>query len=164
MGRNDIWFLWSLKTFMSPTEELGKFTNSVTVIAWFLFLVAQNNFPLLVMQNNYLDAPNTASYKVLQLGCSYHFIELTQISFIVHAHNCISFAEDGKEDDIGQGGPTCQWFWVEACEGKIKGKWLSQQWQLVKFNSDERCSLIVGEGMGGCTPKKYLGGRGRPKV
>ena len=51
MGRNDIWqgcFHCSLKIFIAPIEELGKFTNSVTVIAWLLFLVAQNNFPLLV--------------------------------------------------------------------------------------------------------------------
>ena len=43
-----VYFLKLLKTFMAPIEELGKFTNSVTVIACLLFLVAQNNFPLLV--------------------------------------------------------------------------------------------------------------------
>ena len=47
MGRQGC-FHWSLKIFIAPIEELGKFTNSVTVIAWLLFLVAQNNFPLLV--------------------------------------------------------------------------------------------------------------------
>ena len=47
MGRQGC-FHCSLKIFKAPIEELGKFTNSVTVIAWLLFLVAQNNFPLLV--------------------------------------------------------------------------------------------------------------------